>query len=63
MKTTCAPDCGSRKITVECMDCRWVKSAEYDHNASDVEIKRRLFPRWKVLGVYGAKRTLCPQCR
>jgi|HubBroStandDraft_2_1064218.scaffolds.fasta_scaffold443138_2 hypothetical protein len=49
-------------VVVKCSVCFKSKKARCDHRASDVAIARRHFPRWTIKGVYGAKRTRCPQC-
>ena len=49
-------------IVVECVNCDAKEKAFDRHEQNDAAIKRKHFPRWKVKGCFGAKRTLCPSC-
>lgn len=49
-------------VVVECSVCFKSKKVRCDHSASDTAIAKRHFPRWTIKGVYGAKRTRCPNC-
>jgi hypothetical protein len=50
-------------VSVDCSKCFRSKKARCDHRLSDAEIARKHFSGWTIIGVRGAKRTRCPQCR
>lgn len=50
-------------VVVICMNCGVQKKKEYCHGASNHEIARRCFPRWKIRGVNRAKVTRCQKCK
>ena len=49
-------------VLVECIVCEIRAKERCQHSASNHEVAK-LFPGWKILGVRGAKRTLCPKHR
>lgn len=62
-EAVCAHHCGtSESVTVACSVCTKTKKVKCSHAMSDTAIAKRHFPRWTIKGVYGAKRTRCPNC-
>lgn len=50
-------------VTVECVSCGACDKKRFSHAASDIEIARKCFPRWRIKGVRRARKTLCPKCK
>lgn len=52
-----------RTVAVNCVVCGKGVTKPYRHDASDLEIANRCFPRWRIKGVRGALKTVCPTCQ
>jgi len=50
-------------VFVECGHCGKRSEHKASHSERDVDLARRFWPKWIILGVRGAKRTRCPKCR
>lgn len=50
-------------VLVECGHCFKGKKTMCDHRLSDVQIRRKHYRGWTIIGVYGAKKTRCPSCK
>ena len=50
-------------VSVICTKCGTRVKEIYRHEARNLEIANQCFPRWRIKGVRGAKKTVCPSCQ
>lgn len=50
-------------VSVVCMECGKQSNDSYSHGATDAQIAKACFPKWRVKGVGGRRKTLCPACQ